>query len=153
MTDYRDAEACLKHLRMDNKTKDQVGGILRYSKQLIEEREPAVREAIFKQGTEQMAYIFDFLEVECKAREAVTGIPISARKRHLALLKNMFDRIIENGDPTSLKDLKVSGNDLMKYGFKGREIGQMLEKLMYAVMDNPKINDKDTLLGMLDILK
>lgn len=65
----------------------------------------------------------------------------------------MFDRIIENGDPTSLKDLKVSGNDLMKYGFKGREIGQMLEKLMYAVMDNPKINDKDTLLGMLDILK
>lgn len=153
MTDYRDAEACLKHLRMDNKTKDRVGGILRYSKQLIEEREPAVREAIFKQGTEQMAYIFDFLEVECKAREAVTGIPISARKRHLALLKNMFDRIIENGDPTSLKDLKVSGNDLMKYGFKGREIGQMLEKLMYAVMDNPKINDKDTLLGMLDILK
>jgi tRNA nucleotidyltransferase (CCA-adding enzyme) len=62
----------------------------------------------------------------------------------------MLEDIIARGDCVTLKDLDITGNDLLEYGLKGAEIGRVLSELLHVVMDNPKLNDKQTLLGMLE---
>ena len=52
----------------------------------------------------------------------------------------------EDGTPFSLKDLKLSANDLIELGYKDREIGKELKELFDYVVLNPKDNNKEKLL-------
>ena len=62
----------------------------------------------------------------------------------------MMDDIIARGDCVTIKDLDITGNDLIEYGMTGPQIGRTLNELLHVVMDNPKLNDKATLLAMLE---
>jgi len=45
--------------------------------------------------------------------------------------------------------LKISGRDLIEAGFKpGRDMGIILNRLLEAVIENPALNNKETLLAM-----
>ncbi len=50
--------------------------------------------------------------------------------------------------PCSLRDLKINGKDLALMGIKGKAIGQTLSSLLARVIDDPALNDRDTLLRM-----
>lgn len=60
-----------------------------------------------------------------------------------------FDRDMHQvyNDKTSitLKELKINGNDLIKIGFKGKEIGKVLEALYEGVLSEPQINNENLL--------
>lgn len=51
-------------------------------------------------------------------------------------------------DAITVKDLKINGYDLMSLGFKGKSIGDVLEKLLDAVMDNQDVNSRENLLSL-----
>lgn len=140
----------LKSLKLDNHTVDNVTRIVAGSKTVIEENEPAIREALSRYGKE----LFDDILVHDKAltlaKEEVTGIILPGKHKHLTAVGKMLGDIIERGDCVSIKDLAVSGNDLMEYGMSGPKIGRTLNDLLHIVMDNPKLNDKDTLIAMLE---
>lgn len=56
--------------------------------------------------------------------------------------------------PCSLRDLKINGKDLALMGIKGKDIGQTLSSLLARVIDDPALNDRDTLLHMVkEIIK
>ncbi len=57
-----------------------------------------------------------------------------------------LERIINSREPYSIKHLAISGNDLMEKGYKGEEIGEILENLRKTVIANPNKNTKDYLL-------
>ena len=57
-----------------------------------------------------------------------------------------FDEIIANGEPYSIKDLKINGFDLMNLGFKGKEIGNSLDCILQKVINGDIENNKETLL-------
>lgn len=46
--------------------------------------------------------------------------------QNLITTESLLDEIIANGEPYSIKDLKINGFDLMNLGFKGKEIGNAL---------------------------
>lgn len=46
-----------------------------------------------------------------------------------------------------LKKLAVNGYDIMEIGYRGKEIGDILEELLEEVMNEDLINDKDSLLA------
>lgn len=48
--------------------------------------------------------------------------------------------------PFTPKDLLVTAKDVMDAGFKGKEIGKVLNELFYQVVYNPKLNEKERLL-------
>ena len=62
----------------------------------------------------------------------------------------MYKDILERGDCISIKDLDITGNDLMEYGLKGPQIGKTLNELLQIVIENPKLNEKATLIGMIE---
>ena len=68
----------------------------------------------------------------------------------LRKLKYLIDKV--SSDPISLKQLKVNGQDIMKYlkVKPGPQIGQLLEILLAEAIADPKRNKKDQLLKLLD---
>ena len=66
-------------------------------------------------------------------------------QKNLAWLKE----IEENNECCNIKDLAISGNDLLAAGFTGESIGNALEKAVNAVIDEKIPNNKADLLTYL----
>lgn len=52
--------------------------------------------------------------------------------------------------PIGLKELKVNGNDLMKLGLKGDEIGNTLKKILYLIYSDKLVNEREDILNFLN---
>ena len=143
-------KAELKALKLDNYTVDTVTKLVAYSKDTIEENEPAVREAVHKYGKELLALMFENEEARINTKEEIVGISLSSQRLHLNRIKMMYEDIISRGDCISVKDLDITGNDLMEYGLSGVQIGKTLNELLHIVIENPKLNEKSTLLAMIE---
>ena len=143
-------KAELKALKLDNYTVDTVTKLVAYSKDTIEENELAVREAVHKYGKELLALMFENEEARINTKEEIVGISLSSQRLHLNRIKKMYEDIISRGDCISVKDLDITGNDLMEYGLSGVQIGKTLNELLHIVIENPKLNEKSTLLAMIE---
>jgi len=143
-------KAELKALKLDNYTVDTVTKLVAYSKGTIEENEPAVREAVHKYGKELLALMFENEEARINTKEEIVGISLNSQRLHLNRIKKMYEDIISRGDCISVKDLDITGNDLMEYGLSGVQIGKTLNELLHIVIENPKLNEKSTLLAMIE---
>ncbi|SEW07262.1 tRNA nucleotidyltransferase (CCA-adding enzyme) [[Clostridium] fimetarium] len=140
----------LKDLKLDNNTIYTVTKLVECSKLVIQEKEPSVREAIYKYGKDIIPLIILHQETILKAKEISTGIKMTGGKNHIAVLKRLYQEIMDRGDCISVKDLNVNGSDLMEYGLKGPIIGETLDELLHIVMENPKLNEKETLIAMIE---
>lgn len=71
----------------------------------------------------------------------------SKRRYEIAIARDYLDEIILNNECYSLKQLAVSGDDLIERGVpQGKEVGTMLNVLLGMVMDEIIENDKEKLL-------
>ena len=64
--------------------------------------------------------------------------------------KNLVNDIIKNNEPLTIKDLNITGQDLMKLlGLNpGKIIGETLNYLLEKTLENPNINSQDMLLKL-----
>ena len=54
----------------------------------------------------------------------------------------------------TLKDLAVTGKDLMEQGMQpGKEMGKMLNTLLDHVLENPELNNRESLLALVESLR
>ena len=53
-------------------------------------------------------------------------------------------------EPYLLKDLAINGNDLIKLGYSGKEIGEVLSELQKAVWKDKELNTKEKLMKFLN---
>lgn len=143
------AKVTLKALKLDNYTIDNVVKLISCSKVSIEENEPAVRTAIHKYGAEFMKLLFAHMRAIVDTKEEITGISMSALRKHQKVIEQMYQEIVSRGDCVSVKDLDITGNDLIELGLKGAKIGETLNELLDIVLENPKLNDKETLIAMI----
>ena len=59
-----------------------------------------------------------------------------------------FTDLIAKDEALTVKDLDIDGYDLMDMGFRGKEIGDCLGKLLEAVLENNELNKKEKLSEM-----
>lgn len=67
------------------------------------------------------------------------------RDKAMSLKKQeaLFKEILENGDCLTLKELAVTGNDLIEAGIHpGKEIGNILKSMLDDVLNTPEHNTK-----------
>ncbi len=73
--------------------------------------------------------------------------------RDLLLLKkeslDLYNKIINNGVCCSLQQLAVNGNDIAQLGYRGKEIGIMLNRALEFVLKNPDENNRERLIEFL----
>ena len=103
--------------------------------------------------TEQSLQSFseDIFEYYMEVRRAdVLAQSTYLRERKLKNLddiETLYAKIKEAKQCVSLKELAVSGSDLIAIGIKpGKEIGEILNRLLEMVIENPELNQKEILL-------
>jgi tRNA nucleotidyltransferase (CCA-adding enzyme) len=75
-------------------------------------------------------------------------------QRHLLLTgraapwADAVQRIRTAGDPLFRENLAVRGGDLLELGLRGPAVGQALDRLLSNVLDDPSLNERDTLLRL-----
>ena len=63
--------------------------------------------------------------------------------------ENNVKEILQEKPPVSLKDLVINGKDLIELGYEeGKEIGEILKKLLRIVIENSELNKKKILLEL-----
>ena len=150
--DPNEVKAELKRLKLDNYTIDTVTHLIKYLGETIDENDIAVREAIYKYGEEYMEMMFEFEEADIALKEDATGLSMRKRRLHLRAIMRIYQDILDRGDCLSLAELAVTGGDLLEMGIKGRRIGETLDWLLHIVFENPDLNNKETLLSMVENL-
>lgn len=108
----------------------------------------AVRRLINRVGMDLLEDLFDLLRADRMAH-GVDPTDIS----DIEVLKKRVERII-NDHPHSVKELPVSGHDVMAIlnMEPGPEVGRILRALHQHVMDHPKDNERGILLKMIPLI-
>lgn len=64
-------------------------------------------------------------------------------------MEQRTNNILNSDEPYEVKHLAIDGNDLLQMGFdRGRIIGEILDYLLNKVMEDPSLNKKDVLEGI-----
>lgn len=133
-----------KRLKFDNATLQSVEKLVYYHDYRMPVTKKNVRRAVNKIGQELFPM---YLEVR---RADVLAQSTYQREEKLAdidKVEALYQEIIAAGQCVTLKDLAVTGKDLIAAGMEpGREIGQTLNQLLDLVIENPDLNTKEELL-------
>ena len=142
------ARTILRRLKLDNNTINDTCRLVRYHDFGItgEVTEKSIRRFISKLGAEN----FDgFMAIRNADMAGQSDYRLSERKKVIELLKSSYEAIIKEEQCIRLSDMRLTGKDLIGLGMKpGRQIGEVLNYLLELVLDNPELNDKDTLTGL-----
>lgn len=145
-SDYREAEAVLRELKLDNNTISKVSCVIRYHGFEVSEDEVGTRRWINAVDYSQMEDVIGFERVY----SAVVGD--DARCGRLDRMSELMKLIRERGDCTDYKGLAIKGSDLIAAGMTpGREIGEALKKCLDLVLEKPECNSREILLHKLNI--
>jgi tRNA nucleotidyltransferase (CCA-adding enzyme) len=139
------AQTILRRLKYDNDTIRKVVKLVRFHDMQIRLTAPAVRKAVVRIGEELFPF---FLEVKQADLLAQSTYQREEKQEILNEVKRLYAQITDHGDCLNLKHLAVNGSDLVRMGVKpGREVGEILARMLDDVLDVPSHNDKDYLLG------
>lgn len=126
----------LNYLKLDNKSKKSILNIienLEKIKNICSKYE--IKKMIMTIGLE------DFKNI----------LKIENLRDDISLIKEKFDEIIMNNEPIFLKELAISGKDILNLGIKdGKKIKELLEKSLDIVLKNPELNQKNYLLKLIE---
>ncbi len=139
------AEKLMLNLKFSKIDTERVCKIIRYHslyRQNIDEI--FVKKMLNRFGEED---IYRYLEVvEADRRTHNNDI---CNLEDLDQIKTILKKIQETKPPLSMKDLKISGKDLLKVGVpKGKIIGEILDYLMEKVLEDENLNNYETLINL-----
>lgn len=141
------AKGVMKRLKFDNDTLHKVTKLVCYHDYRMPAEPKSVRRAMNRIGTELFPY---YLKVRRADTEAQSDYRKEEKRRNLDGIEAIYQNIMENRQCVSLKELAVTGKDLIEAGVKpGPQIGEFLERLLEEVIEHPEKNTKELLLGRL----
>ena len=128
----------LRRLKYDKKTMHNVQGILKF-REKPEKADPVlIRKALCAMGELLFSMVLEFRRSQTEREEAL---------EELSHMLEMEQEILSRGECVSLKELAVTGSDLMAVGCpKGKQIGRILNILLEMVLESPEKNEKELLL-------
>lgn len=140
------AKRVLQRLKTDNLTMDTVKRLVQHHDCVIQTDKKSVRRAIHRIGGDLFPMLFALREADLLMHNEpykTKGID------QFHVLWELYLEILEEGECTSLKDLAVTGSDLIAAGFEpGKELGEILKGLLEAVLERPELNQKELLLEL-----
>lgn len=132
------AREILRRLKFDNDTTDKVTKLIYYHDVRPQPVEKQVRRLLSKIGAELFPY---YLVVQRADTLAQSGYLRNEKWARIEQVEEIYQGIMERQECISLKDLEISGRDLIELGIApGKEIGEILNAALETVIDNPEYN-------------
>ena len=124
------AAKLLKRFKLDNDTINTVKKLIGLLQRDIETSALEMRRTVKEAGHKIMPILLE-----------------ARRAKGLCNNSELYRKIIERGECTSVSELKVNGRDLIEAGVpKGVMIGETLERLLESVIEHPELNTRESLL-------
>ena len=139
------AGSILRRLKFDNDTRKRVARLVQVHDDLqIAAAQRSVRRAVYRIGADLFP---DYLKVRRADIMAQNPDVRQEKLNELARIEEMYQEILEAQQCLSLKDLAVTGRDLIEAGMQpGPELGRTLNQLLELVIEHPEYNTKESLL-------
>lgn len=138
----------LRRLKFDNDTMNKVVRLVQYHDYRMPAEPKNVRRAMNKIGEDLFPY---YLEVRMADTLAQSEYLQEEKIQNIQDVRTCYEEILEKQECVSLKTLAVTGSDLIANGMKpGKEIGEVLNKLLEYVIEHPEVNKKEVLLKIKD---
>lgn len=135
------AKRILKELKFDNDTLNAVVHLVKWHDYRFDLTPKGMRKAAAKIGKEYMDLLFEVNYADTCGKNPETN---KDKFKKLEEAKALYKEIIEKNECVSLRDLKVSGKDLIEAGFKpGKSMGIILNRLLETVIADPSLNHKN----------
>jgi tRNA nucleotidyltransferase (CCA-adding enzyme) len=140
------AKKILKRLKFDNDTLDFVVHLIRWHDYRFVLTPVGMRKAASKIGKDYMDLLFEVNRADTSAKNPEhTG----EKYNKLAEARRLYAEILAEKECVNLKELNINGRDLIAEGLKpGKELGETLNWLLEAVIEEPELNQKETLIKM-----
>jgi tRNA nucleotidyltransferase (CCA-adding enzyme) len=138
-------EVILDRLKYSNQIKSKVLILIKYHDYKLKKDKKSVKKLINKLGSIEM--FREWLKVRWSDIIGKNPKYIKSRILDVIEYEKLLEEIIKEDECYSVKDLAVTGNDLMEIGFKkGKLIGTALKELLDVVIENPEFNEKEKLI-------
>ncbi len=126
-----DAGEFFNRLKFDNKTRRNVIGILQCCRENVEETDYGVKTILNKYGEEIFKKSLEIMQCYGKNPKRT---------------REIFNRV--KTQPYCTGALAITGNDIIKLGISGKDVGRVMNNILDEVMKNPSLNSKKILLDM-----
>ena len=140
------AVSILRRLKMDNDTIRKVRSLIKWHDYRPKGEAVSVRKAASLIGEELFPL---YLEVQKSDILAQSTYRREEKLARLTAVSALYEEILDRGQCISLKTMALTGRDLIDAGYTpGKELGEILEKLLVHVLENPEDNKKEILLKL-----
>ena len=140
------AEAILARLRAERATREEAEVLIRLHDIDLPNRQSGVHRLLIRLGAERTLRL-----LAVKAADLSGKSPYGkthGRDVILPTVKETVESLLADGALLAVRDLAVSGADLLTLGYRGKAVGDTLQRLLYAVADGIP-NEKEALLQTL----
>lgn len=135
------AGAILKRLKYDNKTIKSVTTLIKYHDFKFKSRQD-IKHVMSEIGSELFFMLLEVQQADGISKDGICRKNIN----DLPWVRETADDIIEKQECLTLKDLDINGSQLMQAGFSGSQIGNALNSMLNAVLDDRLDNKYEKLL-------
>ena len=131
----------LDRLKADNKTKREVAFLIKHH---MLDMDLKMREGklkiFFAKNYPLIEQLLNLKQADFKGSKEQEGVCPTVIK-----WQNILVYMQKEGAPLDKKQLKISAKHLVELGFKGKKIGEEIEKLFLLAVENPSVNDEKKL--------
>lgn len=142
------AEGAFKKWRFDNATINRALNIIKYHDINAGTDRMAVKRTLNRLGESLLRDILDFQVADNMAK---TQLAKDVKLKEVFAAKGMLDEIAASGEPVHISKLAVGGKDVMEVlGIaSSAAVGEHLGRLMDRVIEEPELNNYDSLVKIL----
>lgn len=145
------ARRILKELKFDNETLEAVVHLIKWHDYRFTLTPRGIRRATAKIAKEYMELLFEVNYADTSGKNPDL---MQEKFQQLEVAKELYREMIDRDECVCLKELQISGKDLIELGFKpGKSMGIILNQLLDAVIEEPSLNDRESLINMAKSMK
>lgn len=139
------AEDFMNRYKFSNSDKDKILRLIKNHDREIVTEKHCVKRAINAVGEDIFLDLLNVKRADAKAQNFVLTEP---RLSVYDKIEELYYECKRGNEPFSVKNLDINGHDLIALGYQGKEIGDILNRLLEHVIEHPEDNKKEILIQL-----
>lgn len=140
------AEAILTRLRAERVTREEVTALIALHDIVLPQGRAETHRFLVKHGKERTLRLLAVKEADLAGKSPYGRT--HGRDVILPKVKETVESLLAENAPLAVRDLAVSGSDLLALGYRGKDVGDTLNRLLEAVIEGAP-NEREGLLSRL----
>ena len=141
------AKRIARSLRCSNAEIERISVLIKYHDGVIEETDKAVKRRLNQLGNDGLFDLLDLQRADNLAQKKEKPIE---RLKHNDNLRDIANRLICENACVRTNTLAINGNEIIRLGYRGRQIGKALSLLLDAVINGEVENEEKALIDFIN---